>query len=211
MKQKIKKAIKSKVGKLIIGLISVAVILGGLLFFVKTNNRVNTDMAQVTAPIISVAPDASGRLINTLVEEGDTVKKGDILGNTETGMLKAYSDGLIIKVNKQVGSFFNPQTPVVQMINTNEIRVSGEIDENKGLNKIKIGQVSSFTVDANPGKKYWGFVDEVSPTAKQDQLSFSISNSRPTRQFLVYVKFDTNKYPEIKNGMSAKMTIFTKR
>lgn len=210
MKQKIKKAIKSRTGKLIIGLISVVLVLGGLLFFIKTNNRVNTDMAQVTAPIISVAPDASGRLINTLVEEGDIVKKGDVLGNTETGMLKAYSDGLIIKVNKQIGSFFNPQTPVVQMVNTNEIRISGEIDENKGLNKIKIGQVAFFTIDAWPGKKFWGFVDEVSPTAKQDQLSFSISNNRPTRQFLVYVKYDTNKYPEIKNGMSAKMTIFTK-
>jgi multidrug resistance efflux pump len=78
------------------------------------------------------------------------------------------------------------------------------------LDQIKVGQVVSFTIDAFPGKTYWGYVDEVAPTAKTSQLSFSISSERPTQQFIVYARFNSAKYPEIKNGMSAKMTVYTK-
>jgi multidrug resistance efflux pump len=89
------------------------------------------------------------------------------------------------------------------------MRVAGTIDENKGLDKIHVGQVASFTVDAYPGKKFWGYVDEISQTANQTQASFSISSTRPTQQFTVYVRFNANDYPELKNGMSAKMVVFT--
>jgi multidrug resistance efflux pump len=102
------------------------------------------------------------------------------------------------------------QTQLVQLINTNNIRVAGTLGENKGLNQIRVGQVTSFTVDAFPGKMYWGYVDEISPSAKQTQLSFSISSERPTQQFVIYAKFNAAQYPEIKNGMSAKMTVYTK-
>jgi multidrug efflux pump subunit AcrA (membrane-fusion protein) len=95
------------------------------------------------------------------------------------------------------------------MINFADMRVAGTIDENKGLDKVKIGQTVSFTVDALPGTTFWGYVDEISPTAKQTQLQFSVSSERPTQQFLVYARFNSYAYPQIKNGMSAKMTVYT--
>jgi multidrug resistance efflux pump len=210
MKKKIKKAINSKIGKLVITLLIVIIIVGGTIFYIKKNNRVYTDSAQAQVTVTSIAPDASGRLLDVSVNEGQMVKKGDVLATTDSSIVKAYTDGLIVKINKEIGTIFSTQTPVVEMVNTNEMRIVGEIDENKGLDQIKIGQPVSFSIDALAGKTFWGYVDEISPSANQNQLSFSISNSRVVKQFNVYVKFDTSKYPEIKNGMSAKMTIFTK-
>lgn len=117
---------------------------------------------------------------------------------------------MIVKASDMIGSIISSQNPVVSLIQLPDLRVDGTIDENKGLNDIKVGQVASFTVDAFPGEIYWGFVDEISPTAKQTQLTFSISSERPTQQFDVFVKFDPRLYPEIKNGMSAKLTVFVK-
>jgi hypothetical protein len=41
-------------------------------------------------------------------------------------------------------------------------------------------------------------------------FSFSTSSERATQQFSVYAKFDATAYPAIKNGMSAKMVVYTK-
>lgn len=210
MKQKIKKALSSKIGKIVIGLLAIILIVGGTFFYLKSNNRIKVDTAQIKAPIISVVPDTAGHLLNISAIEGQNVKKGDVLATTDTSVLRAYSDGLIVKTNKQIGMVFSQQSPVLQMIDPNEIRIVGQVDENKGLNKIKPGQAVSFSVDAISGKTFWGYVDSVSSTANQDQLAFSISSERPVRQFDVYAKFDANKYPEIKNGMSAKMIVYTK-
>jgi len=210
MKQKIHKLINSTVGKIIITLIIILILIGSSLFYLLTNHRVKTDTAQVQTPIINVVPDITGHLLETYVNEGDKVSKGDILALTDTGTIKSYTDGYVVKVNQQIGALFSSQTPIIETIDPNQSRIVGEIDENKGLSEIKPGQVASFTIDALPGQKFFGFVDEVSPTAKQDQLSFSISNTRPTRQFEVFIKFDTQKYPDIKNGMSAKLVIYTK-
>jgi hypothetical protein len=89
------------------------------------------------------------------------------------------------------------------------MRIAGTIDENKGLDKVKIGQVVAFTVDALPNQTFWGYVDEIGVTSKQTALQFSVSSERPTQQFLIYARFNAYKYPQIKNGMSAKMTVYT--
>ena len=96
------------------------------------------------------------------------------------------------------------------MIRPVNLRVTGTIDENKGLNSIRVGQVVSFTVDALPGNTYWGYVDEISPSAVAPAFSFSTSTERATQQFTIYAKFDTTAYPTVKNGMSAKMVVYTK-
>jgi multidrug resistance efflux pump len=179
-------------------------------YFLKTADRVFIENSIVQAPITSISNDIPGKLMKNLVFEGDVVKKGDSLAMVGTDTLKSYADGMVIKVNRQIGSIVNAQTPIVQTINLNDMKIVGTIDENKGLEKIKLGQAVSFTLDTYPTKEFWGYVDEVAPSAKQTSLAFSISSERPTQQFEVFVKFDAHKYPEIKNGMSAKMYVFTK-
>lgn len=195
----------------ILGVLFVLVILGIFIFFEKKRDRVFVDNSLIEAPVVNVTSINPGKLAEIDVYEGEKVKKGDVLAVVGTDTLRADTDGLIIMANKQIGGTMTVQNPVVQMINLSEMRVAGTIDENKGLNKIKVGQAVSFTIDALPGKTFWGYIDEVSSTAKQTQLTFSISSERPVQQFEVYTRFDTLLYPEIKNGMSAKMTVYTQQ
>jgi multidrug resistance efflux pump len=183
---------------------------GAVFYYLKTTDRVYVEDSLISAPVISLSTTTPGKIKNILVNEGQKVKKGDTLAIVGTEEIRAYTDGIITETNKQIGSIASAQTPVVKMININDIRADATIDENKGLNRVKVGQVVAFTVDALPGQTYWGFVDEIAPSAKQTQAAFSISSERATQQFDIYAHFDASNHPEIKNGMSAKMTIFTK-
>jgi len=185
-------------------------LVGGYIVYEKLTARIFIDNSLIQAPLITISPSEVGKVQEMDVREGQSVQKGDTLAIVGSETLRADTDGLIVTAPDQTGSTVNTQTQLIQMIRPVDLRVAGTIDENKGLDQIRVGQVVSFTVDAFPGKTYWGYVDEISPTAKTSQLSFSISSERPTQQFLVYARFDASKYPEIKNGMSAKMTVYTK-
>ena len=186
----------------------IAVIVGGFYYWQTRQGRVFIDDSLINASFVTVYPSTSGRLLEMDAQEGKNVKKGDTLAIVGGETIRSTVDGLVVMANNQIGGSFSPQTSVVQLIDLSQMRIAGTIDENKGLNELRVGQVASFTVDAFPGQRFWGYVDEISPTAKQTQLSFSISNERPTQQFQVYVRFPATKYPQLKNGMSAKLTIF---
>lgn len=199
-----------KVTAVTLGIVLALAITGGYYFIRERGNKVAIDNSLISAPIVNISPLTPGKLTEVYVNEGDTVKKNDPVALIGTDVLRADSDGLIIMTNKQIGGIISAQSPAAALIDPANLRVAGTIDEDKGLNKIKVGQPVSFTVDALPGKTFWGYIDEVAPSAKQTQMSFSISSERPTQQFEVDARFNASQYPEIKNGMSAKMTILTK-
>lgn len=179
-------------------------------FFQATKDRIHIDNSLIQAPIIIVSSSASGKVQEIDVKAGQTVLSGDILAVVGSETLRAQTDGLIISASDLTGSAVNQATQLIQMIRPINLRVVGTIDENKGLNDIKVGQTVSFTIDALPGKTYWGYIDEISPSANIPVFSFSSSSERPTQQFTVYAKFNTALYPNIKNGMSAKMVVYIK-
>ncbi len=184
--------------------------IGAYFFFLMMTGRVFIDNSLIQAPIITVSPSTAGKVQEMDVKEGQTVQTGDTLAVVGSETLRADTDGLIISASDLTGSTVSPQTPLIQMIRPVNMRVTGTIDENKGLDQIRVGQVVSFTVDALPGKTFWGYIDEISPSANTQVFSFSTSTERPTQQFTIYAKFDSTLYPVIKNGMSAKMVVYTK-
>jgi multidrug resistance efflux pump len=97
---------------------------------------------------------------------------------------------------------------VATMIDPTQLRVVGNLDENKGLDNVVVGDPATFTVDAFGGEQFKGVVDEVAPTSEQSSVVFNISDERPTNQFAVYVRFDPTQYPQLKNGMSAKIWVY---
>lgn len=199
-----------KVLRGLIAMILLVVIISGFLYYQKVRDRIFIENSLISAPIIPIAPVTSGTLNKLYVYEGEAIKKGDPIADVGNQTIRADADALVVKAANVEGSNVSIQNPVVSLIKLSDLRVDGTIDENKGLKDIKVGQPVSFTVDAFDGKTYWGYIDEISQTAKQTQIAFSISNERPVQQFEVFAKFDTSVYPEIKNGMSAKMTVFTK-
>lgn len=199
----------AKFRKIFFSILAVVLLLVGAFTFEKKVDRVSVDDSLIDAPMVSVAPVIPGDLKKVYIYEGENIRRGDPIADVGNQTIHAQSDGLVVKVNSGLGGIVSAQTPVAQLIDPNQLRVDGTIDETKGLKDIKVGQPVSFTVDAFPGRTFWGFVDEVSPTSKSTQLSFSVSSERPVQQFEVFARFDSQTYPEIKNGMSAKMTVFT--
>jgi multidrug resistance efflux pump len=185
-------------------------LLGFYIYFQKTTGRIFIDNSIIEAPVIIISPSLSGKVQEIDVKEGQTVQNGDTLAVVGSETLRADTDGLVISASDLTGSTVNQATQLIQMIRPVNMRVTGTIDENKGLNNIRVGQVVSFTVDALPGKTYWGYVDEISPSAMTSAFSFTTSTERATQRFTVYARFNSTLYLDIKNGMSAKMVVYTK-
>ncbi len=117
-------------------------------------------------------------------------------------------DGIIVYVNNAPGHIASVQDPVVKMIDPTEMRIVGRIQEDKGLNEIKVGQRVVFTADAFPSNQYVAVVDSIGETARQIDIVFNISDKREENEFEVRALFDSSAYPELKTGMSAKMWVY---
>lgn len=202
------KSSKNKIARNIAIILGVLALCGAFVYWQISNQQIAIDKSQISAPIINLSPTTQGTLNSVYVNEGDTVNANTVVAEVGTELIKAKTSGLIISVNKDIGTVFNPGQTVVSMIDPSELRVVGQIDENKGLSDIHVGQRASFTVDAFGSKKYYGIVDEVGSTSQESGVVFNISDQRQTQVFDIKVKFDINQYSELKNGMSAKLVIY---
>jgi multidrug resistance efflux pump len=138
------------------------------------------------------------------------VRKDQILAKVGDQVLVAKTSGVITGVENTPGQLVNPSldpTPVITMIDPRELRVVGRVQEDKGLKDIAPGQHVMFTVDAYPSNQYQGIVETVAPSSSTGDIVFSISDKRQEQEFEVRVSYDVTAYPELKNGMSAKMWI----
>lgn len=192
------------------GVLVIALCLGGVLYLKSTSSYVAIDKSQIAAPIINIGPQAEGILSVVYVRPGDTVTANESVARVGSEILFAQTAGIVIDVHNTPGQVFIPGSPVVSMIDPNELRVVGTIDEDKGLTQLTVGDSATFTVDAFGSTEFTGIVDEISPTSDQSGVLFSISDKRQVKQFTVKVRYDISLHPEFKNGMSAKLKIYTK-
>ena len=195
---------------LFIGVVVVVLLVVGLYLYVSSK-FVYIDLSVIQAPIISLVPANSDVLQQVFVKDGDSVTPDEPIARVGDQIIKAKVAGTIVSVNQNIGQFENPlagQATVATMIDPTQLRVVGQIDEDKGLSKIQVGDVAKFTVDAFGSKIYYGVVDEIGQTSEASVVN-NIFNQRPVDKFNVYVRFDSAKYPELKSGMSAKIWVYT--
>lgn len=192
----------------VIGIAVILIALAGFTYWRMEWNKITIDNASIEAPMINLSPTSPGVLAEIYVAAGDTVAENTAVAKVGNELIFTKVAGLIVAVNHQEGQYFNPGVPVVSMINTKEEKVLGKIDEDKGLVDLKVGQPATFTVDAFGSKRFEGYVSYISPMSNQSGVMFNISDKREVKQFDVKVTFDGTKYPMLKQGMSAKITVF---
>ncbi len=204
------KAAKSsrKTAIVIAALVVAACAVGGGIYWYVSLQTIYIDQSLVSAPIINLSPKASGLLQAVYVKEGDEVPANTAVAEVGNEIIDTTVAGRIISVDNTIGETVNSGQTVVSMIDPTQLRIVGHIDEDKGLSDIRVGDRAVFTVDALGSKQYEGVVDEVAPTSEQTSVVFNISTQRPTNQFDVYVRFDPSRYPELKNGMSARIWVY---
>ena len=199
---------KSHTFRIILATVIFAGIIFAISFFASAQGKIYIEKSEIGAPVISLASPSPGILDKVYVKEGDVITANTIVAEVNGNVIKSKINGLVISVQNTPGQIVNSQTPIVQMIDPLELRAIGHIEEDKGLKDIREGQRVEFMVDAFGSKKYEGIVESVSATSKSSDIVFSISDKRQEKEFDIKVKFDSNSYPELKQGMSAKMWIY---
>ena len=208
MDNKEKKILKLEL-KGIIALVLILAAIGGIItaYLVYSNRSVYIEKSDIEASEIDLSSTAPGVLNDMLVKAGDTVTANEVVARVGDDLIKTKIAGLVTKADVTVGQSFAAGQTVVAMIDPAQLHVVGHLDENKGLDRIAVGQYATFTVDAFGSKQYSGIVDEVSPEARSGDIVFTISDQRQEQVFDIKVRFDTTKYPELKDGMSARIWV----
>jgi multidrug resistance efflux pump len=194
-------------------LMSVVVIFGalaGFLYWQSVKNTIFIENSLIEAPVINLSPTTPGILNALYIKEGDQVPDNAPIALVGSETISTQIGGIVSYAPIVLGSYFSPGQIVASVVNEQEMKVVGQVDETKGLKNIAVGQRATFTVDAFPGKTYEGIVDEVSAVSDSTGIVFDISDQRPVEKFDVKIKFNISEYPELKSGMSAKITIHTK-
>lgn len=187
------------------------VIVGGAaaaLYVRTSSSRISIDKAEISAPLIPLSAPSAGPLKNVFVHEGDDVGANVVVAQVGNDLIKSTAAGKIVLVNNNIGKLFDPGEPVVEMVQSDQLRVEAQVEEDKGLKDIAVGERATFTVDAFGSKQYEGIVDEVSPAPLETGVAFSISDKRAMKNYIVKIRFDRTQYPEITYGMSAQALIY---
>ena len=193
-----------------IAIVAIGAITAGIIYYLILSQRIYDDTADIEAPQITLSPSHDGVLEDVYVQPGDTVVANETVARVGDELIASKVGGVIIAIDEKIGAQITPGQPVVTMIDPSQLRVVGKIDENKGLSSIAIGDPVVFTVDAFGGKEFSGVIDEIAPTANSSGIVFNISDQRATQQFNIKARFDASAYPDLKNGMSARMWIYTR-
>jgi multidrug resistance efflux pump len=183
----------------------------GFLFWQSSKGKIEIENSYLDAPVVNLSPTAAGNLNALYVKEGDYIEANAQVALVGSQILSAKNPGVVISAKNLIGSYFAPGQTVVSVVQTQDMKVVGSLDETKGLKDVASGERATFTVDAFPGKKYEGIVDDVAATSSETGVAFSISDKRPVKKFNITVRFDVASYPELRNGMSAKITIDTRK
>ncbi len=195
---------------IVIGIVLIIIlIIGGFVYYKTNSGKIYVERASIVAPLISLKPSMPGILDKVFVKIGDHVLINSIVAQVGNKEIITKTDGVITYVDNVPGQYMTPQNTVVQMYNPEELRVVGQVQENKGLKEVHAGEKVVFTADAFGSKKYQGTIEEVSPTSRASDIVFSISDKREEQYFDVIAEFDIGQHLELKNGMSAKMWIYT--
>ena len=164
--------------KLLIGgiLITIVVALGSIVSYYWYENTyyVSTDDARVSADLVSVTPQISGKLLELNVVEGDTVKKNEILASqdmnslpdtsVEQSLVRSPIDGVVVKKQGTIGELLGAGQSLITLIDPSKLYITADIEETK-VGKVKDGQPVEISIDQYDSKKFTGKVKSIGEVA----------------------------------------------
>lgn len=145
--------------------------LSGVTAYYWYNNvhYVSTDDAKVDGNIYKVSPQVAGEILQIKVEEGDTVRAGEVIarlddtalplgGNIDLTMVRSPISGLVIKKLAHAGEIGAPGQTVAMVVKPDALYITANIEETD-LHKVRVGQKVDVKLDNIPREKFVGKVD----------------------------------------------------
>jgi len=212
---------------------------GGLyIYFYNSSHYIITENAQVSANMIAITPELTGKVETWNVKEGDYVKKGEILGHqdisaiVQSSMINAQSlntsadviasksyikspiDGKVVLSNVVEGQVISPGMEIAQIMDTTNIYIKANIEETN-IMKIKEGQRVDITIDAYPGKNFVGYVKSIGQATESAFSAFPTLNtsgnfSKQTQYIPVKISIQNDENLSLMPGMNATVKIYIK-
>lgn len=152
-----------------------------------------------------VAVTATGAIVNIAVENGATVKKGDLLLETLTGTFDGYvmtgttvsaaQDGVVGSVSAQAGSAVTKDDTTVTIYPVDRMLVEATVTEDD-INRIHEGDAVSVEMETDESKQYAGTILLISSIAEEgtEEVSYKVVAE--------FVPDETIRF-----GMTAVMTV----
>lgn len=225
--------------KKILTITGIVILVGGLAglayYIYQSINYFSTQNASVTADMITLTPEITGKLKEWNVQIGDQVKAGQVLGKQETSSListtslspatlansadtlvskadiKSPIDGKIIICDVVRGEVLSPGMEIATIADTGHPYIKANIEETDILH-IQPGQPVDIKIDAYPRKKFTGYVDSVGQatnTALGTTISLNTSGtySKVTQLIPVRIVISNAEDLVLMPGMNATVKI----
>ncbi len=123
----------------------------------------------------------------------------------ENMIIRAPFDGTVLTKNAEVGEIVAPfgasttsRAAVVTIADMNSLMVETDVSESN-IEKINQGQDCEIALDANPGKRYQGYVFKIVPTADRSKATVLVK--------VAFKNYDSSVLPE----MSAKVSFLSEK
>lgn len=159
----------------------------------------------VSGTTVDAYSDVAGKVTKLYVSVGQRVEKDEPLAEVDpsrpgmtfnTGVVKAPISGTVIALPAQLGMTISQAVPVARLAGSGSLEARAFVAE-RFISKMKVGLPVELTLDAYPGRTFYGRVRELSPTV--DPVS-------RTMEVRITVKNEDNA---LKTGMFAKIKIIT--
>ncbi len=214
--------------------------LGGVAWFLWDNYEYfTTDDAQVTADMITITPEVTGRLKSWKVQEGDTVKLGQVLGRQEVNMLvnstalssqglantadalinkveiRSPLDGRVVQSSVIDGQVVSPGMEIATIADTGHTYIKANVEETD-IFRIRPGQPVDVDIDAWAGRHFHGYVETIGQATQQafnPLPSFNTSGEFAKITQLIPVKISIADLgdTQVMPGMNATVRVHTRQ
>lgn len=230
-----------KLKRVMLSILLIALVCGGFAvynFLYQSSHFYSTENASISADMITITPEITGKLLEWDVKEGDTVKKGQILGHQDLSMLvtnnsinasalsstadafvskadiKAPIDGKIIQSNVVLNQVLSPGLDVATLADTSHLFIKANIEETN-IFSIQIGQKVDIRVDAYPSKTFTGYVERIGQASESvfspfPSLNTSGEFSKKTQLIPVRISLINDDHLPFMPGMNTTVKIHIK-
>jgi multidrug resistance efflux pump len=208
------KTANRKISKATVIVVTIVILLAGIgiagYFYYQGTFYYQTDNAKVDTTIYQLTANATGKLINMDVSQGDEVIAGQVLARVENGpFIISPIDGTVIDVKMQAGDYAIASNVVMVVAKTSDMYIAANVEETNVL-KIHVGQSVSVSLDAY-GRSFEGFVDDVntvtSTALTSSATSFTTSGTYTKVTQLIPIKVKLIDNVDLTNIIGTNATV----
>ncbi len=208
----------NKATKVMTVIFAVIIIVGGAFAWYFYNQETSfffTDNAQITAKTITITPTGTGKLVKWDVSEGDYVDKDEVLGRqNNTAYIKTPIAGEVVRSNVVIDQVVAPGTELAIVADVANMYVKANIEETD-IAAISENQIVDVSIDAYPGVKFEGYVEEINMATHQAftgsmNMNTSGTYTKVTQLIPVKILLTNAKDYSFRLGMNATVKIHLK-